>query len=182
MDEEKELLVGDAMTRGVICVDIGDNVKSVAEVMTKNDISSVIVTEKGDGVGIVTERDITTKIVAGGKDPKMVSVEEIMTRPLITVKPDTSIDDAARIMRDRDIRRLIVEDKDKIMGVLSEFDIVRIEPALHLLIREKSKWNIAEKFFEGAGSVSGSCEECENYSENLRVIDGRMLCDDCLSE
>jgi CBS domain-containing protein len=182
MDEEKELLVGDAMTRGVICVDIADTVRSAAEVMTKNDISAVIVTKKGEGVGIITERDITTKVVAEGKDAKSISVKDILTKPLITIKPNSSIDEAARLMRDKNIRRLVVEDKGKIVGVLSEFDIVRIEPALHMLIREKSTWSITENYSKGAGSVAGVCEECENYSENLRSLDGRMLCEDCAPE
>jgi len=181
MDEDKELFVGDIMTRGVICVDVLDTVKKAAEVMTKNDISAVMVSQKGKGVGIITERDITTKIVAMGEDPKAIASRKIMTKPLITISPRASIEDAARLMRDKDVRRLLVEDKGRIIGVLSEFDIVRIEPALHLLIREKSSWNLAKNYSEGVGTVSGMCEECENYVENLRSIDGRMLCDDCLS-
>ncbi|MFH1788020.1 MAG: CBS domain-containing protein [Candidatus Altiarchaeota archaeon] len=182
MDEDKELTVGDIMTRGVICVDVLDTVKGAAEVMSKNDISAVMVTEKGKGVGIITERDITKKIVAEGENPKNIPSRDIMTSPIITVAPDASIDDAARLMRDNDIRRLIVEYDGKIVGVLSEFDIVRIEPALHMLIREKVKWSLAKNYSAGAGSVTGACEECENYSESLRIIDGRMVCEDCLSE
>lgn len=182
MDEEKELTVGDIMTRGVICVDVLDTVKGAAEVMSKNDISAVMVNENGKGVGIITERDITKKIVAEGENPKNIASRDIMTSPIITVAPNAGIDDAARLMRDNDIRRLIVSHKDKIVGVLSEFDIVRIEPALHMLIRERVMWNLADKYYDGAGSVTGACEECENYSESLRVIDGRMLCSDCLSK
>lgn len=182
MDTEKVLLVGDAMTRGVICVDLKDTVESAAEVMEKNDISAVVVTDKGEGVGIITERDIITKIVTKAKDARNVAVKDIMTQPLITVKPDSDIDEAARVMRDKDIRRLVVSDKGKIVGVLSEFDIVRVEPAMHLLIREKSRWNILDTHSGRTGTVTGICEECENYSEKLRILDGRMLCEDCLSE
>jgi predicted transcriptional regulator len=182
MDEEKELLVGDAMTRGVICVDVSDTVKTAAEVMSKNNISAVIVTKKGGGIGIITERDIIVKIVTKGKDAGKVTAKQVMTSPLITISPSASIDEAAKLMRDKDIRRLVVESKGKVIGVLSEFDIVKIEPALHMLIREKSKWSIADVLRGGVGAVSGICEECENYSENLRSQDGRMLCEDCLSE
>ena len=181
MDEEKELSVGDIMTRGVICVDVMDTVKGAAEVMSRNDISAVMVTKNGKGLGIITERDITKKIVAEGEDPKTIAAKDVMTAPIITVQPSSSIDEAACLMRDSDIRRLIVENKGKIVGVLSEFDIVRIEPALHHLIREKAKWSLKDNYSEGAGTVTGHCEECENYTEKLRVIDGRVLCDDCLS-
>lgn len=171
--------VGDVMTRGVIGIDIEETVQKAAEVMDRNEISSVIVLKDGDGVGIVTERDITSKVVAKSKDPRKVAVSEIMTSPLVTVKPDEDIDDAARLMRDKDIRRLVVTSNEKIIGVLSEFDIVAVEPALHLLIRERSKWELSEAHAATQGMISGICEACENYSENLRSVDGRMLCDEC---
>jgi CBS domain-containing protein len=179
MKDIEGLKVGDAMTRGVICVDVKDTVQEAAEVMRKNDISSVIVIKKGDGVGIITERDIICKIVADSKNPEEMVVADVMTSPLITIKPETDIDDAARIMRDKNIRRLVVADKDKIIGVISEFDIVRLEPAMHTLIREQYTWKLSEAHAAAEGIVSGICESCENYSEKLTNIDGRLLCDDC---
>lgn len=179
MDEEDDMKVGDAMTRGVICVDVKDTVQYVAEVMEKNDISSVIVTKKGDGIGMITERDILTNVVVKSKDPRKITCSQIMTTPLITVNPGISIDDAARVMRKKNIRRLVVAQRGKIIGVLSEFDIVGIEPALHLLIREKSKFDMGEASAREMGSISGECETCENYSDSLRSVDGRLLCEDC---
>jgi len=182
MDERErtDLKVGDVMTRGVICIHLNDTVQKVAEIMKKNNISSVIVLEKGNGVGIVTERDIICKIVAESKDPRKTKISEVMTSPLITVKPDLDIDEAAKIMRDKDIRRLVVTQKNKIIGLLSEFDIVSVEPALHLLIREKSKWELSDAETSEVGIISGICEICENYSENLRGVDGRMVCEECV--
>jgi len=179
MGEQEDLKVGDAMTRGVICVDVEDTVQKAAEVMKKNDISSVIVIKKGDGVGIVTERDIISKIVAESKDPKRIKISSVMTSPLITIGPEAGIDDAARVMRDKDIRRLVVIKKGKIVGVISEFDIVKVEPALHTLIREKSQWDITSAFAAGEGSVTGICEVCGEYSESLKSVDGRMTCEEC---
>jgi len=178
-----EMKVGDVMTRGVITAKASDTVQHVAEIMKENDISSVMVIEKGDGVGIVTERDILIKIVAESKDPRKVKLEDIMTSPLITIKPGSDIEEAARIMRDRDIRRLIVADKNgKVIGILTEFDIVRVEPALHTLVRARTKWELSEAQAAVEGTISGICDECENYSENLRNVDGRMLCEDCESK
>jgi signal-transduction protein with cAMP-binding, CBS, and nucleotidyltransferase domain len=173
-----ELKVGDAMTRGVICVDVSDTVQKAAEVKKKNNISSVIVTKKGDGVGIVTERDIISKIVAESKDPKRVKISDVMTSPLITVTPEITIDDAATVMRDKDIRRLVVTQKGRMIGVLSEFDIVTVEPTMHTLIQEKSKWDISSAYAAGEGTVAGICEICGEYSENLRSVDGRMVCEE----
>ena len=179
MKDAEDIRVADAMTRGVICVGADATIEKVADVMKKNDISSVIVTKKGQGVGIVTERDIICKIVAKNKSPKKTTASEAMTSPLITIKPDTTIDDAARIMRDKDIRRLIVSDKDLIIGVLSEFDIVKIEPTLHLLIREQYDWKISEAHAASEGYVCGICDSCDKYSENLTEYDGQLLCDQC---
>ncbi|HEX54593.1 MAG: inosine-5-monophosphate dehydrogenase [Candidatus Altiarchaeales archaeon] len=176
-----ELSVGDAMTRGVIYVRPNENIQRVAEIMKKNDIDSVIVIDNGVGVGIVTDTDIISKIVAEGKDPKRVIVSEIMTSPLITIDPDADIEEAAKVMRDRDIRRLVVTKDGNIVGILSEFDIVRVEPALHLLIREHSQWDIADLSPE-VGTISGICEVCDNYSESLRPINGRLICEECASE
>lgn len=176
-----ELRVGDVMTRGVIYVRPADNVQMVAEIMKKNDIDSVIVMEKDRGAGIVTDRDIIAKIVAEGKDPRQITVSDIMTAPVITIGPEADIDDAARKMRDKNIRRLIVTRNDKIIGILSEFDIIRVEPALHLLILEHSKWDIAD-LPSSASPITGICEECENYSESLRNVIGRLLCEECSRE
>ncbi|RLI88475.1 MAG: hypothetical protein DRO62_03650 [Candidatus Altiarchaeales archaeon] len=176
-----ELKVGDAMTRGVIYVKPDDNVQRVAEIMKKNDIDSVIVIDNGVGVGIVTDMDIIAKVVATGKDPKTTTVSKIMTSPLITITPDADIDDAAREMRDREVRRLIVTQDGNIIGMLSEFDLVRVEPALHLLIREHSQWDIAD-IASPTTTISGICEVCGNYSEDLMPLNGRLVCEECASE
>jgi CBS domain-containing protein len=176
-----ELKVGDAMTRGVIYVKPTDSIQRVAEIMKKNDIDSVIVIDNGVGVGIVTDRDIINKVVAHGRDPKMTNTSSAMTSPLITITPDADIDDAAREMRDRDIKRLVVTQDGNIVGILSEFDLVRVEPALHLLIREHSQWDIAD-IPSPEGTISGICEVCSNYSENLRAFNGRLVCEECASE
>jgi CBS domain-containing protein len=179
MEDIDGVNVSEAMTRGVICIDVKDTVQEAAEVMKKNDISSVIVTKKGDGVGIITERDIICKIVALSKNPKKMLAKEVMTSPLITIKPTVSLDDAARIMRDKDIRRLVITDQDRIIGVLSEFDIVKMEPTLHALIQETNDWKIHDAHAAQEGYVAGICESCENYDDKLTSYDGRLLCDEC---
>jgi len=179
MENIDDINVADAMTRGVICVDSEDTVESAAQVMKKNDISGVIVTKDGEGVGVVTERDIICKVVAGGKDPEKMISSDVMTSPLITIEPTASIDEAARTMRNKDIRRLVVSENGKIIGLLSEFDIVRIEPALHLLIKEKTNWDISKAHAAQSGDIAGICESCENYSDGLKNVDGRLLCDEC---
>ncbi len=176
-----ELSVGDVMTRAVIYVKPSDNIKRVAELMKQHDIDSVLVMERKKGIGILTDTDIIRKVVAEGKDPRDVSVNEIMTSPLVTIEPDANIDDAAKMMAEQRIKRLVVTKNNNIIGIISEFDIVNVEPALSTLIREHNMWSI-EDLSPPPESLSGICESCGNFSEDLRVINGRLLCEECARE
>jgi len=177
-----ELRVGDAMTRGVIYATPTDNVQKIAEIMKKNDIDSVIVMDKSKGIGIVTDTDIICKVVALGKDPRATLVSGVMTSPLITITPDKDVDLAARMMRDKNVKRLVVMQNAKIVGIISEFDLIKIEPALHILIKEHSQWDIADVPGSPVSVISGICEECEEYSENLGKLEGKLVCEDCFRE
>ncbi len=176
-----ELSVGDAMTKGVIYVSPEDSVQRVAEIMKKNDIDSVIVISKGKGVGIVTDTDIIVKIVAEGKDPNTVTVKDTMVYPLITITPEKDIDDAMKMMQENEVKRLVVTQNNNIVGILTEFDLLSVEPAVHTLIKEHAEWDIAD-IPSPDGTISGICEVCGNYSENLINANGRLLCDDCINE
>jgi len=80
----------------------------------------VIVTNNdGKPVGIVTEWDIVSKVVAEGKDPKEVRLEELMTRELVTVDPDDGIDKLSAFMATKGIRRVLVVDERSILGVIT---------------------------------------------------------------
>lgn len=166
------------MTKGVIYVAPTDNVQWVAEVMRKNDIDSVIVMEKKKGVGIVTEMDIIGKVVAEGRDPKTTKISEIMSSPLVTVSPDADIDDAVKRMVEANVKKLVVTQDNRIVGILTDFDLLQVEPAVHTLIREHSQWDIAD-IVSPVGTISGICETCDNYSENMVNVNGRLLCDEC---
>jgi CBS domain-containing protein len=177
-----ELKVGDAMTRGVIYATPKDNIQKIAEIMKKNDIESVIVMEKGKGVGIVTDTDIINKVVATGKDPKKTQVSAVMSKPLLTIAPDKDIEQAAKLMVQKDVKRLVVSKNSKIIGIISEFDLVKVEPALHTLISEHSKWDIADIPANETQFISGVCESCRNYSDKMNNIEGRLVCEDCLRD
>ena len=116
-----------------------------------------------------------------GLDPRDMIVGEIMSKPLITIGEDASVDEAAEKMRDNKIRRLIVKAERSIVGIISESDIVRVEPDLHFLIREHSRLELRPSSTVEPREISfaGFCEECENYSENLENIDDRWLCEEC---
>ncbi|MFH2100530.1 MAG: CBS domain-containing protein [Candidatus Micrarchaeota archaeon] len=134
--------VGDIMTKTVVTVPEGRQLIEVAKLMDKHDIGSVIVVDAKAGkhaMGIITERDIIHKILAKKKDPYDTPVEEIMSSPLRVVKPDTTVEDAAKAMSDNGIKRLPVVNQDnELIGILSEGDIMRIFPVVVDLIEERA--------------------------------------------
>lgn len=97
-----------------------------AKYMTDMNVGSVIITdEKNKPVGIITDRDITTKIVATEKDPKTVKLKDIMCSPVVTIHVGKDLIDATKLMGEYWVRRLpVVNDEGKVAGVLSLDDVL----------------------------------------------------------
>jgi isocitrate dehydrogenase len=116
--------VGDLMTRSLITVTDAETVEQAMHVMTDNDVSSVVVEPNDKGQwGILTRRDIVTKIVRGSRNPATTRVAEVATRPIESVSAETTIREAARILTERNYSRLPVSQGDKIIGIVTEQDI-----------------------------------------------------------
>ena len=137
-----DLRVGDIMTKKVIVIPFGKTIHEVAKLMKKNSVGSVIVVQDKEGKhakGIITERDVVYKILAKGSDPYKINAEDIMSKPLRVVRPDTTIEDAAKAMRENKIKRLpVVNDDNELIGILSEGDIMKIFPVVVDLIEERA--------------------------------------------
>ncbi|MES0874197.1 isocitrate dehydrogenase (NADP(+)) [Sinimarinibacterium thermocellulolyticum] len=116
--------VGDLMTRSLITVSDGETVESAMHVMTDNDISSVVVEPDDEGRwGILTRRDIVTRIVRMNKNPATTRVRDICSRPVTSVPAEMSIREAAAMISDTNFSRLPVAQGDKIIGIVTETDI-----------------------------------------------------------
>src|SRR5665647_1092325 len=116
--------VKDIMTKEVITIEANKSVFEAAELMSEESLGCLIVVTKEFPVGIVTERDIVRRIVAK-RNSVDLKVEEIMTKTLITVDPDVSLKDAARVMSTNGIRRLPVLKNSKLVGIVVASDFVR---------------------------------------------------------
>ncbi|MGA2386846.1 MAG: CBS domain-containing protein [Candidatus Bathyarchaeia archaeon] len=112
------------MTKSVITIDVNRSVFDAAQLMTAKGVGCLVVTDNVVPVGIVTERDFVRRIVAqcASLDTK---VSEIMTKPIVTVDPDVSIKEAARLMSSNKIRRLPVLKQNKLVGIVVATDLVR---------------------------------------------------------
>lgn len=95
------------------------------EIMVEKNVSALLVMENDKLAGIFTERDYARKIVLKGKVSKETSIGEVMTRDLITVAPETSLDSCMRLMTGKLIRHLPVVDKGELAGIISIGDVVK---------------------------------------------------------
>lgn len=116
--------VKDIMTKEVVTLDANRCVLDAAKLMAEKSIGCIIIVIKGYPVGIITERDIVRRIVAKGASPDM-KLTDVMTKELVTVSPDTSLREAARIMHKHKIRRLPVLKDNQLVGIVVASDFVR---------------------------------------------------------
>jgi len=133
MAEEGEPTVGELMEKQVVSVDLNTNVLDCVRAMGKRKVGcAVIVSEEGGAVGIVTERDLVTKVIADALDPAKVLVRDIMSTPLITIGPDAKMSESAELMSEYMIRRLIVVDSDSsLVGIITAGDLARVLAKQH---------------------------------------------------
>lgn len=115
--------VRDIMTNEVATATLDSTVEDIAGMMKEEDTGAIPVVDDGELAGIVTDRDIVIRCIAEGKDPAETTVEDILTEELHTIEPDADVDEAARLMSDRQIRRLPVVEEGELIGVISLGDI-----------------------------------------------------------
>ena len=121
--------VEEIMTTNPRTVKVDDSVRDAARVMNDNDIGDAVVVEDGQVTGIVTDRDIAVRAVAEGRDAESTTVGEIATTGVHAIEPEASVDDALRMMREHDIRRLPVVKNGRPVGIVSLGDLaVEREP------------------------------------------------------
>lgn len=115
--------VKDIMAKKIVSVESTVNVGDAIKLMADRNIGSVVVTRDGEMVGILTERDVLKKCYAPGQYTAM-KAGEVMSEPLITIRGDAAIGDAADLMAEKNARRLLVTENDKIQGIISQRDVM----------------------------------------------------------
>ncbi len=118
----------DVMTKHVVDIEPDATVSEAIDKMKQWNISSLLVLRKDttDTWGFMSQTDIIEKVVAVGLDPEQVRVHEIMTKPVITVPSNCSLQDCAALMARADIRRVLVFDGQDIVGIVSTSDIFNV--------------------------------------------------------
>ena len=134
--------VEDIMVSKVITIDANATVKEAARLMNRHEIGSLIALQKGQVVGIMTERDLLKKVVEQSKNPAKTKVHEIMSKRLFVGTPRMEIPDAVRLMLQKKIKKLPIVVEGKIVGLVTLTDVARttrIEPQMIGVIKELRK-------------------------------------------
>lgn len=121
--------VREIMSSSPVCCDSQSSLMEVARLMVKHDCGEIPIVDSADGrhpIGVITDRDIACRTVAMGRNPLDLRAEDIMSAPVISVTPDTSVEDCCRTMEEHLIRRVpVVDEAGCCCGVVSQADIAR---------------------------------------------------------
>src|SRR5918992_6405355 len=115
------------MTTNPRTIEPSTPIAEAARIMRDENVGSLPITEGNQLVGTVTDRDITIRAVADGRDPQGTAVQEIASRDIVTVDPQQKLDEALRLMAQHQVRRLpVVEEDGKLVGILAQADVAKV--------------------------------------------------------
>ena len=117
--------VNQVMNKNVLSVDKSASLQEAAQKMMKSNIGCVVVTDNEESIGIVTERDFVTKVASEGV-LLSTKISEVMSVPLITIDSEETVWEASEMMKEKGIHKLPVKENEKIVGIVTTTDIVKI--------------------------------------------------------
>ncbi len=166
--------VCDAMSTSPFCVSKHASTFDVIQLMNDRNVGGVLVVDDSRLLGIITRTDILHKLRG---NPNSLPAVNVMTRGVITIQSNADISAAAELMVKKDIRRIPVVDRGVLKCIITQTDLLRIQPSLVELLVSKfsAHCNSDIRSFDG---VSGLCDSCGRV-EFLKESEGRMLCSSC---
>ncbi len=197
---ESELSVRDILTTEYVGVSESDTVLGAVRLMREERSSCVLVVRGTDPVGIMTEWDVLG-VVESEADPAETTVESAMTTPVISVSPERSLTDVATMMARENIRNVVVETEDDLLGVVTQRDVIAAAGSFQATTaptRSNEGPPAVERPVDDAMapidepaddravpnggdeySTQGVCEACGSLAEELRDANGQLVCPDC---
>jgi CBS domain-containing protein len=116
--------IRDVMTTSPQSIESSSSIVDAARLMRDGDIGSLPVVDGGKLTGVVTDRDITVRVVAEGKDPQNTKVGDVLSQDLVTIDPQQDLDEALRLMARHQVRRLpVVEEDGRLVGIVAQADV-----------------------------------------------------------
>jgi CBS domain-containing protein len=177
---ETRLAVRDVMTRTVVTATPDMSAAEAGKKMVENRVGNILIVEEGRPVGIVTESDMVAKVVSKNVKPGSIKLEQLMSQPLITTKSSDDINDAVLVMAQKKIRRLPVIDDGELVGIITDADVIQASSEINQILDNLIQMN-RENVLDRRDVIvtQGECEECEEFSEDLRQEEGRLKCPRC---
>jgi len=142
---EVVMQVREIMSKDVICCTPDTNLRDVAKLMAEHDCGDIPIISTRDGrkpIGVITDRDITCRAVAQGRNPLEITAKDYMSTPVVTVTPEMALEDCCHVMEEHQIRRVpVVDERGACCGVVSQADIARVasESRAGHVLREVSR-------------------------------------------
>jgi len=175
--------VSDAMTRKPVAVSPEINLNECSKIMDKEHVGALIIKEKDSVLGIITEQDIVRKVVAKGVNPLEERVSGFMEKNVLTIAPEEDIFQALLKMKYENIRHLPVVSRNKMVGLLTLKDILKIQPQLFSLLLERFELKEEQsKPIRNPSSDEGICNTCGEYTQKLHEVEGSLVCEKCKEE
>jgi len=125
----------DVMSKSLVVMDRDSDIKEVGEVMHKYDLGFIPINDENKIIGVVTDRDIVTKVISNS-DSK---IESYITKDLITINVDSSLEDVIDLMGQKKVKRLLVEQDNKLVGIISFADLLTTDMGDELILENLRK-------------------------------------------
>lgn len=134
--------VKEIMIKNVVSMEADATVKDAVHRMNQYDIGCLVITKNGKVEGIITERDVLKRVVSKSKKPEETKISDVASKPLIVGGPTMYVEDAAKLMLKKNIKKLPIMENERIIGIITFSDIARvanIEPQMSKVIEELKK-------------------------------------------
>ncbi|HCQ91144.1 MULTISPECIES: CBS domain-containing protein [unclassified Clostridium] len=115
--------INDIMTKEILKIDSNESINKAAKMMKEYNIGAVPVYDNDKIIGIITDRDIVVRAIADEKNLQSTTIREVMTSNPVCLNSDEAVTEAARVMSERQIRRIIVKDNEEVKGIVSLGDL-----------------------------------------------------------
>ncbi|MBS3149230.1 CBS domain-containing protein [Candidatus Woesearchaeota archaeon] len=168
--------VRDSMTIKPVTAGLDASIQEIAKLMKRGKVGSIVITFKQKLVGIISEKDIVERVIAKGIPFDELKAGDIMTTELVTINPNDDIYDALILMGSEEIRKLPVVENDKLVGLLTSNDILKIEPALFDIMSVRTR--LREEHRKPIRYVEGICDNC-GFQGPVIKIKQEYLCIAC---
>lgn len=145
-EEGAKVKVKQLMSKNPYSVSTEKSLHDATRLMSAKNISCLVITEKGKPIGVLTERDLIKKVLAPDKDIDKLKIKDVMTKNVITISPEDDFVDVNKKMKSRHIRHLPVVDEGKLVGVMTETDVMKESFNVN-------KWNISFLRYENVQSI-----------------------------